>query len=109
MSVEEDEERMDWAYENEIFPYSTKFAPLDIICKDCGECGWGPMLIKSTWNSLVSKWEQFRIDWYRDHLFLCEDCMAKRLKRPLTSKDILDAPMNHFHPLYERQDVDPNL
>ncbi len=83
------------------FPYTCRGAPKYIICADCGNNGWGPMLTAKTWKSIVKK----KKDRYNVYFFLCETCMEKRLGRSLISTDIRDCPPNYYHPEYEAHGV----
>ena len=63
-------------------------APWDYLCADCGKNGWSPMLIKELWNQITPDKPRF----------LCFNCMETRVGRKLTASDLLQCPMNHYHP-----------
>lgn len=77
-----------------LFPYTQHGAPADIVCVDCGGCGWGPMLEPCVWEKIVPRGQNHR------RYFLCQPCMEKRLGRKLVGNDLRDCPMNYLHPLW---------
>lgn len=57
-------------------------------CKDCGGVNHPYMLKHRVWDQAVS------VHNYRG-LLICLFCIERRLKRPLTDEDFLNAPINY--------------
>jgi predicted phage-related endonuclease len=77
-----------------------------MICCDCGGNGWGPMLTTETWEKVEPSFETpYKLasqpNLQRWGKFLCEDCVSRRLDRPLNGDDLRDCPMNYMHPAYK--------
>lgn len=56
-------------------------------CYDCDGINQPFMLTNEVWNSIT--------DDYDCRAFICLECCAKRLKRPLELKDFSSAPINY--------------
>lgn len=67
------------------------------LCISCKGPGWGPMLVTDTWAEIM----EFYMLHSEREVLLCQRCMEVILKRPLTTYDIRDCPMNGLHPLYQ--------